>query len=121
MKIYLAGPMRGIPNFNFPAFDYAAAKLRAEGHIVFSPADHDRSTDPRIEDNPTGDEALAEQTTGFTIRDALAADTQWICKEAEAIALLPGWEKSTGATAENALAVALGLSRIVLGKEYVNA
>ena len=120
-KIYLAGPMRGIPNFNFPAFDYAAHKLRNQGYAVFSPADHDRSTDPRIENNPTGDERLAEQTTGFTIRDALAADTHWICREADAIALLPGWEKSSGAKAEHALALALGLTVITLGKEYVSA
>jgi hypothetical protein len=121
MKIYLAGPMRGYPNFNFPAFDYAAERLRQEGHLVFSPADHDRSVDPRIEDNPTGDEDLAAKVTGFSIRDALAADTSWICNEADAIALLPGWEKSSGATAERALAVALGLSIIILGKEYTRA
>jgi len=109
MKIYLAGPMRGIPNFNFPAFDLAAERLRSRGHYVFSPADHDRSVNPEIENNPTGSAELAAQTSDWTIRKALEADTAWICREAECIALLPGWEKSLGAKAEWALGVALGL------------
>jgi nucleoside 2-deoxyribosyltransferase len=122
MKIYLAGPMRGKPNFNFPAFDYAAAKLREQGHEVFSPADHDREQNgPEIEINPTGDEAICEKQFGFSIRDALGADLTWICREADAVALLPGWEHSTGATAERATAIALGLSTIILGREYLNA
>ena len=44
MRIYLAGPMRNYPRNNFPAFDAAAAKLRADGHEVFNPAEHDRKT-----------------------------------------------------------------------------
>lgn len=119
MKIYLAGPMRGYVNFNFPAFDYAALKLRAKGFEVFSPAEADRKKDPKIEFNATGDEDIAEKATGFTIRDAMATDTAWICEHADAIALLPGWEKSSGANAELSLAQALGLTEIKLGKEFV--
>lgn len=120
MKIYLAGPMRGYPNFNFAAFDYAAAKLRAEGHHVFSPAERDREAyGPEVENNPTGDESKAPE--GCTIEDCMLADTAWICRYAEAIALLPGWEKSTGANAERALGVAIGATIIVLGKRYVQS
>lgn len=118
MRIYLAGPMRGIPKFNFPAFDYAKAKLEAQGFEVFSPADNDRaktSAGLLMENDATGDEANA----GRTIRECMADDCAWISTHADAVALLPGWEKSTGATAENALAVALALTRIILGKEYV--
>ena len=112
--------MRGYPNFNFPAFDYAAAKLRAQYHIVFSPAERDREAyGAEIEDNPTGDEAKVKNPA-CTINDCMDADCHWICRNADAIALLPGWEKSTGANAERALGIALGLTIIILGKEYTN-
>jgi hypothetical protein len=42
------------------------------------------------------------------LREALADDTKFICLEADAIALLPGWENSKGAKAELALSEALG-------------
>lgn len=120
MNIYLAGPMRGIPNFNFPAFDYAAHALRNMGFTVFSPAERDRAIHGSVlEDNPTGDEAVAASKVGFSLREALGADTAWIAANATAIALLPGWEKSSGANAELALAKALGLTIIHLGKEFV--
>ena len=122
MKIYLAGPMRGYENFNFPAFDFAAAKLRQDGHEVFSPAERDRLIHgPKLENNKTGDEVEAEKTVGFSLRDALAVDTDWIARNADAIALLPGWEKSSGAQAELALAKALGHTQIILGKAYAKA
>jgi len=105
MKIYLAGPMRGIPLSNFPAFDAAAVKLRAEGHEVFNPADHDRLLGL---DGTNGD-------IGVDLRRKLfGADTDWICRTADAVALLPGWEKSLGAMAEWRLALAVGLEVIFL-------
>jgi hypothetical protein len=44
---------------------------------------------------------------GFSLRDALDDDTHYICKTANCVALLPGWEKSNGCQAEHRLAVAL--------------
>src|SRR5579872_2007966 len=89
MKIYLAGPMRGLPDLNFPEFHKYAAYLRSQGHEVFSPAE------VRVpQDN---------------IRAVFALEMDWLCREAEAIYLMPGWSRSRGASAERALAEALDL------------
>ena len=116
MKVYLAGPMRGIPQFNYPAFVAGAAKLRADGHEVFSPAEKDveKHGDEMFTSNPDGDNDRAEAHFGFNLRVALAMDLAWICAEADAIALLPGWERSKGVAAEKATAEALGLKVIIL-------
>jgi hypothetical protein len=109
MKIYVAGPMRGIRDFNFPAFHQAAFQLRMLGHEVFNPAEKDEEqygTD--IGKSETGDEAEAE-AKGFSLREALAMDLDWICRHADAIYMLRGWENSKGAAAEHATAIALGL------------
>lgn len=106
-KIYVAGPMRGLPEFNFPAFNKVTEELRSSGHVVFNPAERDLSTGF----DPTGmkgtDEELSDKQ--FNLREALRDDMVWICMEADAVYLLPGWEKSRGAKAERALAEALGL------------
>ncbi|HED2900646.1 TPA: DUF4406 domain-containing protein, partial [Citrobacter freundii] len=38
MKIYIAGPMTGIPKYNRPAFHFEAIRLASEGHVVLNPA-----------------------------------------------------------------------------------
>jgi len=107
--LYVAGPMRGYPEFNFPAFDEATAKLRAAGYVVFNPAERDREVHgDGVNDSATGDLADVAHT-GFSLRDALAADTAWICAHADGIAVLTGWEQSYGARAEVALGHALGI------------
>src|SRR5437867_12307208 len=119
MKIYIAGPMRGIPEFNFPAFHAAATRLRKEGNEVFSPAERDLEkygTDFSA-GNEAGSEEQAAVTHGFSIREAMSVDAKWICEQADAIVLLPGWENSKGAKAEKALAEAIGLKVIELGEE----
>jgi hypothetical protein len=87
LKLYLAGPMRGYPNLNFPAFADAAAKLRADGHLVYNPAEN----------------------AAPNLRANLASDMTWISLVADGVVFLPGWTESLGATAENALRIAIGL------------
>lgn len=111
MRIYLAGPMRGIPEFNFPAFFAAADRLKKAGHLVFNPAEHDVNSDFRPQ-GASGNEDLGEM--GFDLRRAFAADTGFITSTADAVALLPGWETSSGARAELAVAAAVGLRAGVL-------
>ena len=115
MKIYLAGPMRGIKDFNFPAFHAWAARLREQGHEVFNPAERDEAAfGAEILKTSTGSEEEVALRMGFTDKLGLArkcflADTMWICIHAEAIALIPGWETSRGVRAEKALGEAIGL------------
>ena len=111
MRVYIAGPMQGYPKFNFPAFDKAAEVLRNSGHVVFNPADKDRERHGQDfgEQSVAGSIAEAEKVSGFSLREALAVDTNWICREADAIYMLKGWERSGGARAEHALASALRL------------
>lgn len=106
MKIYISGKMAGVPYLNFPAFDAAAKKLRDLGYEVFSPADKDRErfgADFAM-DNPTGD-----IPPGFDMRETFAIDCEYICKHADAMYMLHGWEASGGARAEWALARVLRL------------
>lgn len=121
MRIYVAGPMRSVPEFNFPAFNAAAAMLRAQGHEVFNPAerDNERHGVDISKGNADGCEETAAREHGFSLREALAEDTDWICRHADAIALLPGWEDSKGARAELALSQALGHTEIYLSKTAV--
>jgi hypothetical protein len=99
MKVYLAGPMTGLPDYNFPAFMKAATSLRELGHTVFNPAEADLQM--------WGDMETIKQEANY--RDCLRVDLNWILDHAEVIALLPGWVDSKGATLELMLAELLGL------------
>lgn len=113
MKLYLAGPMRGIAEFNFPAFFEAADRLRDEGHVVFNPAEEDvKRHGDKCYKNLKGD--LDEISEFFNLRETFQADLMFICSEADGIAMLPGWERSTGARAEWATAQMLGLETMYL-------
>lgn len=106
--LYVAGPMRGIRHYNFPAFLAAARQLKAAGFDVVNPAERDlrNGFDP-VSRDMTGNEDLSAE--GFDLRAALSWDLQQIAEKCDGIAVLEGWEQSKGACAEVALAEALGL------------
>jgi len=101
LRIYIAGPMRDLPRWNFPAFDAAAAYLRGRGFDVVNPAEMDR------EEYGDAIEFALELSPGF-IADALARDIAALAT-CDAIFLLAGWGDSKGANAELAYARAAGL------------
>lgn len=88
-RAYIAGPMTGMPDLNFPAFNQAAATLRASGFEVVNPA----------EINP--DHTMEwEECMRRDIAELVRCDS---------IYMLPGWERSKGATLEHHIAERLGM------------
>jgi len=104
-KLYLAGPMTGIPEFNHPAFRENARLLRSVGYEVFSPAEHDLDLGIDVA-GKTGNETLTD-FSAVSIRDVLGDDLDWICREADGLAVLPNWKGSKGTRAEIATALAI--------------
>jgi hypothetical protein len=94
---YIAGPMRGYEDYNFPAFLDAAEKLRAKDYIVLSPAEHDLSNG--------FDPSKPIEGQGFDLKDALRWDLDAVLNS-DVVVLLPGWAESKGANAEAAVALA---------------
>lgn len=87
--LYIAGPMTGLPAFNYPAFHAAEAQLRGVGYRTLNPAVNAKP-DP-------------ETWEGY-MRAAIAQLIQ-----AGGIALLDGWIDSRGARLEVGIAQALGM------------
>lgn len=87
-KIYIAGPMTGYPELNYPAFASASAWLRSQGHEVVSPA----------ELNPIDTEYRAAMVND--IQALITCDT---------IYMLKGWHDSKGAKLEWHIAKTLNM------------
>ena len=100
MRLYIAGPMTGYPQFNIPAFDSAAEDLRRLGHDVVSPAELDDPED-RAAALASPDGGTIHYTKGKTWGDFLARDVKLIADGGiEGIIVLPGWSMSKGARLE---------------------
>ena len=95
--VYLGGPMRGYPQYNFPAFFRAAANLRKGGWQVLSPAEND------VKGGFEWEHGDGEEPAEFDWVKAFSWDLQSIIV-ADGLIVLEGWEKSKGATLERKVA-----------------
>lgn len=111
MRWYIAGPMRNVPKYNFPAF-FEAQELLRKKHPkakVFNPAEIDIELDgfdPRMLPDDTDWGQIPDQ---LCLEEVVNRDLGSI-QSCTHLYLLPGWSKSTGAKAEVAVARWLGLT-----------
>lgn len=89
-KLYVAGPMSNLPEFNYPAFSKASAQLREVGYAVLNPAENYGGYD------------------GLTHAEYMRLDLQMVLL-VDGLALLDGWENSRGAALEVHVAETLGI------------
>ena len=119
MRVYISGPMTGIPGYNIPVFCAAAKKLRAVGHFVINPAELSSIFGTPDEINnwytfPRSPEGTSRNRERF---DAMMDADLAAVRSCDAIYLLRGWEKSRGAKKELAEAIAHGLRVMQEGGE----
>ena len=90
LKAYIAGPMTGLPGYNFDAFNEAEKQLRGEGYEVNNPAEHFG-----------GNTDLPRSTY---MKEAYKA-----VLKSDVVFVLPGWRESLGATDEVLIALHSGI------------
>jgi hypothetical protein len=100
MKVYLSGPMTGLPDDNIPAFNRTAQALRACGYEVANP--------PELTAHLTAPPVNSPEFQHF-YQTCLRIDIRALT-HCDAIALMPGWERSNGAHLETHTAHRLGLT-----------
>ena len=110
--VYVAGPMTGLPMFNWPMFFRAARDLREMGYIVVNPAEQDiiNGVNPMKPMDSVGYEGV------------LKDDFKIIIAKCDMIVLLPGWQDSIGARAECLLSQLIGndVFEIIWGGEGID-
>lgn len=89
-RVYVAGPMTGLPDLNSPAFVAEVARLRAEGHEVLSPTEINAG--------------LEHEGWHACMRRDIP-----VLLTCDAVQLLRGWQGSKGARIEAFLAAEFGL------------
>lgn len=89
-KLYVAGPMTGLPELNFPAFHAASEALEKLGFPVINPALNEKPEDPSW-----------ANWMRLSIKQVADAD---------GLALLPDWSNSPGARLEHHIAKQLSLT-----------
>ena len=93
-KVYIAGPMSGLPELNYPEFHKAEDFLKVHYEVI-NPA--------RFDIEQSGD-----FPDGFDIQEVIKRDLDELSK-CNYIYMLKGWENSKGARAEHAVALWHGI------------
>lgn len=103
-RVYIAGPMSGYPDLNFPAFHAAAAEYRKRGCFVINPAEINGGAD-----EPAMCSTMSKAEYEGHWRKCMRADINALLS-CEMIVMLDGWTKSKGARLEHHIAVELGMA-----------
>lgn len=98
-RIYIAGPITGMPELNYPAFHAEARRLRDLGYDAVSPIELNHAPN-----------ATWHQFMRHDLRALLTCD---------AMALLEGWQNSAGANGEIHVARLAGIE-ILIAKEITS-
>ena len=93
-RLYIAGPMSGIPDFNYPLFNEVAAFYRAEGYHVENPAEN------------TIDASIAEPFLQWQALMRLSIAQLITC---DVVVVLPDYIASRGAALEVHIAKSIGI------------
>ena len=89
-KVYISGPMTGLPNLNYEAFHKKADVLRKQGYFVANPAEHFN-----------GRQDLAREVY-------LKEDVKQLVS-CDYITFLEGWKSSKGAVLEYLISLECGI------------
>jgi nucleoside 2-deoxyribosyltransferase len=98
-KYYLAGPMSGLPGYNFKAFETHAAFYRGRNMEIVSPHEVDKGS--------------TDKPYHWYLREDLK-----IMLECDAVIMLTGWEDSRGACMEEGVAHNLDMFIFHVGPQY---
>ena len=108
LRVYIAGPIKGMPNGNREAFAAAATELKALGFAPVNPWEIPPGDHP-------GQQCIGEPVDGAAHHYGcyLRADIVELLA-CDAITMLPGWDLSKGASTEHHVAASIGLRMVVL-------
>lgn len=107
-RLYIAGPMTGLPDFNYPAFFEAEEAIRALGHTPLNPGRNDGKTLEEAIEFSGSAEHPAHSWEYYLRRDIPKVVS------ADALVMLPGWQKSRGANLEVHIATSLSMPLYIL-------
>lgn len=114
MRVFISGPVSGMPDNNVAAFATAAYRLRKAGHEVYSPVE---SVPPELSHTQTMIMCLQELA-----RDSgtvpVYMDKPVLKPLYKVMVQLDGWEESPGARLEAEVADACGIKRMTLDEFF---